>query len=433
MQAVLLLAGQNKRLWPLNKGMYKALLEIHGKALVEYIIDDLTSCGIRSIIIVINSREIDIREYIQSKKNLEAEIQFAFQENPLGQGNALLQAKQFITDRSFIVLNPYHINERDLFRKVIEKFAENNDLDGLIPAIYEEQINEYGSMILSENRILGIVEKPEKGKEPSKYRATSLFIFKKDFLDILEKENEDQYSYEAAITKYAQHHTVEMFEINNDHYVPTLKYPWHMLELHNQIAQKINGSISPKAHIAPTALIDNTVVVDDGAVIQDGAHLKGHTYIGRNAMIGDYSVIRDSDIGEACQVGAYSEITRSIIMTGTHSHGGGFIGDSVVGKNCKLGFGFATANKRTDRKEISTYDKNDEKKNTFLTRMGAVLGHEVKTGSRVTTMPGVLIGGKAHIWPGVIVYKNVPEKMALVLKQDMSHENIMRSKEDDEL
>ncbi|OGK28887.1 hypothetical protein A3D06_02390 [Candidatus Roizmanbacteria bacterium RIFCSPHIGHO2_02_FULL_40_9] len=424
MQAVLLLAGQNKRLWPLNKGMYKALLEIHGKALVEYIIDDLISCGIRSIIIVINSRETDIREYIQSKKNPEAKIQFAFQEKPLGQGNALLQAKQFITDESFIVPNPYHINERDLFRKVIQKFAENNDLDGLIPAIYEEQINEYGSMILSENRILGIVEKPEKGKEPSKYRATSLFIFKKDFLDILEKEKEDQYSYEAAITKYAQDHTVEMFEIDHDHYIPTLKYPWHMLELRDHISQKINGSISPKARIAPTALIEDTVVVDDGAVIHEGAHLKGHTYVGRNAIVGDYAVIRDSDIGETCQVGAYSEITRSIIMAGTHSHGGGFIGDSVIGKHCRLGFGFSTANKRTDRKEIATFNRNGEKKNTFLTRMGAVLGHEVKTGSRVTTMPGILIGGGSHIWPGVIAHKNVPEMTRLVFKQNLSEETL---------
>ena len=198
-----------------------------------------------------------------------------------------------------------------------------------------------------------------------------------------------------------------MHKIEKEQYIPTLKYPWHLLELFTHLALTKIGYISPNASIAKTAIIEDTAYIDDGAIILDGAHIKGHTYIGRNVYIGDHSVIRDSDIGKNAQIGIHADIARSIIMEDVHFHGDGFIGDSVIGSFSRLGAGFITANKRMDRKPILSYmDKSEI--NTTEHALGVICGKQTSFGVRVSTMPGILVGEKSTIWPAMTVYTSLP-------------------------
>ena len=176
------------------------------------------------------------------------------------------------------------------------------------------------------------------------------------------------------------------------------------------------GFVSNTAQVADSAVIDERAYIDDGAVIYPGACVTGHTYIGKYAHIGNYSVVRDCDIGENVHVGVYSDIARSVIMDNCHSHGGGFIGDSVIGKNSKLARGFTTANKRIDRKNVTTRVRDDIV-DTKLTSLGVIIGSNVHTGINSSTMPGVIIGSGSIVGPGVTVYKNMPEYSQLLLKQ----------------
>ena len=51
-------------------------------------------------------------------------------------------------------------------------------------------------------------------------------------------------------------------------------------------------------------------------------------------------------------------------------------------------------------------------------KLGAIIGHNVKTGINVTIYPGRKIGSNAFIGPGVIVDKNIPSNVLVIAKQE---------------
>lgn len=414
MQTILLLAGDNTRMHPLDGICHKSMMKLYGKPILDYIVKDLHDCGISDFIFVTGNQAEEIHSYFGDGSKHGISIKYAVQEKPNGQGDGLLKAKPYVSG-PFIVINPYHLAEKELFNLILKTFQSEKP-DGIIPAVFEKDISHYGALIVDNQTIKGIVEKPAPGEEPSNFRATSAYILNKDFFDCLEKIPPQHYSFEAAINEYVKSHTVTMLLIDKKENTVSLKYPWHLLQIRKSLSKTIKGNISPSAVISPNAVVDKTVVIDDGAVIHDFACIKGNTYIGKNAMIGNHALIRDCDIGNSVQLGAFSDVTRSVIMQNTHSHGSGFIGDSIIGPNNRLAYGFTTANKRIDRSTITSF-ANNKKVDTSLTSLGVITGANVKTGIYVSVMPGVSIGENCVVGPGVILSRTVQKGSSLFVKQ----------------
>ena len=106
-------------------------------------------------------------------------------------------------------------------------------------------------------------------------------------------------------------------------------------------------------------------------------------------------------------VGANMEIKNSLIMENSTTHSG-YIGDSIIGRNCKIAAGFYSANVRLDREFIKSLVK-EENVDTGLKYFGAIFGEGTEIGIRASTMPGVIIGRNAVIGPSTVVMQNVPD------------------------
>lgn len=76
-------------------------------------------------------------------------------------------------------------------------------------------------------------------------------------------------------------------------------------------------------------------------------------------------------------------------------------GDSIIGgENCNLGAGTITANLRHDRANIRVEIKG-KLEDSGRHKLGAIIGHNVKTGINVTIYPpGRKIGSGSLIGPG---------------------------------
>ena len=83
------------------------------------------------------------------------------------------------------------------------------------------------ALILSNGKLLDLVEKPEKGKEPSKFCLIGVYLFSKDFLIKLEETPCEHYQLESAISAFAKTNYIKTVETDND--TVTLKYPWDLL------------------------------------------------------------------------------------------------------------------------------------------------------------------------------------------------------------
>ncbi len=127
-QAIIPLAGLGTRLLPLTSVFAKELLPINGKPGIEYILDECIEAGIQEVIFIISQKKIMIKKYfyndkfykdiIKRKKDpriiseykkilkYKKMIKFVFQDKPLGTGDAVLKAKQFVKDKFFLMLLP---------------------------------------------------------------------------------------------------------------------------------------------------------------------------------------------------------------------------------------------------------------------------------------------------------------------------------------
>ena len=259
---------------------------------------------------------------------------------------------------------------------------------------------------VEKDRVLGLVEKPQKGKEPSSLRLIGIYLFSKDFLKILKETGRDHYRLEKAIDRLCGDFLVSFVETQNE--VPSLKYSWDLLEMKNALFKIAKKSIKRSAKIAESAEIAGNAVIEDGAIVIEGAKIKGPCFIGRNSIIGNNVVLRGgTDIEENCVIGANMEIKNSLIMSGTKTHSG-YIGDSIVGQNCRIGADFSTANVRLDRGKIKV-KVNEEEVKTGLRRLGVITGNNGRIGIKSSTMPGVIIGNNSLIGPSTVVLKNVPD------------------------
>ena len=103
MKAVILAAGMGKRLKPLSDLVPKALLKIHGKPVLEYIVNDLIQNNFDEICIVIGHHGDKIQEHFGNGQKFGAKISYVVQPQLLGTANALNHASNFVGNEPFLL------------------------------------------------------------------------------------------------------------------------------------------------------------------------------------------------------------------------------------------------------------------------------------------------------------------------------------------
>jgi len=406
--AVIMAAGKSSRFWPLNFSGNKCLTSVMGQPILAYTIRSLVTAGIKEIILVINQSEKDtFRGYFGEGQSLKVKIKYALQKKPLGQANAILSAKDYLKSApEFLVFNAEQVNAGEFLPTVINfKIEEKADL--VLVGKETSQPWKYGILELKEKRVVALVEKPAQGEEPSKLRVVGIYFLNNDFLEYLGKQPVAEYQLETSLNGFMKQKQVLVLETNKE--TISAKYPWDLLKVKDYLLAKIPHQVSPYASVAQTAIIKPPVIIKTGALIGEFATVEGPAYIGESAVVGAYSTLRAcSSLELGAQVQRDVDVKNSLILPGAHLHSG-FIGDSIIGEDCRVGADFLTANRRLDRQEI--FSAVDGKKiATGLTSFGTVVGPKTRIGIRVSTMPGKLIGANCLIGPGKIVRENIDDK-----------------------
>ena len=121
MQAVILAAGQGLRLRPFTEHSPKALVPVNNQALIFHTLQSLPD-SISEIIIVVGYLGQQIVDQVGTSYNT-IPIRYCWQNELLGTGDALLQAKDVLRD-SFLVLNGDDLyNKQDLTALISHPWA----------------------------------------------------------------------------------------------------------------------------------------------------------------------------------------------------------------------------------------------------------------------------------------------------------------------
>jgi UDP-N-acetylglucosamine diphosphorylase / glucose-1-phosphate thymidylyltransferase / UDP-N-acetylgalactosamine diphosphorylase / glucosamine-1-phosphate N-acetyltransferase / galactosamine-1-phosphate N-acetyltransferase len=385
MQAVVIAAGESKRFWPLNNGIHKSQFKLLGKPLIHWTLKGLVENGITDVMVVVSANS-SVQGMLATENDLDLNISYAVQEEPLGTGNALWQAKDFIKE-PFILLWGNKAGSGELVRQMLERRKENNT-DAVLVGTEVENPQEYGIFRFEGKEVREIVENPKQGEEPSRIAFVGARLLGEDFFGYYEKlSSHHEADLVDATNAYMRDKKVS-FVLTEDAGV-TLKYPWDLFGVMDSLL------VSQKPYISASAKIGKNTVID------------GPVYIGENCVIGHGNVIRGPvNIETNCKTGAFMEIKHSIIQEGTTFHAG-YAGDSIIGKNCKFGAGFITGNLRIDKKPIHGFSK-----------LGAVIGDNSMFGIHSGTMPGVLIGPNCKVGPATQVFENIEDNTTIYAKFD---------------
>jgi len=399
MQAVILAGGESSRFFPFNLKP-KPLLTIAGEPIISHTIRSIKRSGITDIVLLTGPNR-DFQDKLGTGKKLGVKITYASIAKPTGMGEALLVCAKHIKSDFFLV-NPQHVGF-DLLKKSIDEVRTNREA---VLLGKEQPIGkQYGMLKIDGNRVLEVVEKPKSAKGLSNYRIVGVYFLNQEFISLLKKIKTSHYSFEDALNEFAKLGKVRLAKASQD--PVTLKFPWDVLGVKDFVLNKMPRSISKKATIAKSAIITGNVVIEEGAKIDENALIKGPVYIGKNVYIGSNTLIRSSvSIEEGAKIGAYMEIKNSLVGSSSSTHSG-FLGDSVVGEETKIGALFGTANVRLDRGNVKSVVKQ-EKVDTTRRSLGVMIGSHVRIGERVSTMPGVIIGNNSTIGPSTTVMENVP-------------------------
>ena len=163
-------------------------------------------------------------------------------------------------------------------------------------------------MRLKKERILEIIEKPKKGKEPSNIKVVGVYFLEPSFFNFYQKVKKHTYDLEDALSLYMKENETQLAVLKKlEKDTPAfLKYPWHLFSIKKYLFDNfLKHKISKSAKIAKNAVIQGKVFIEENVRIFENAVIKGHCYIGKNCIIGNNSLIREYvDLEEKVIIGA---------------------------------------------------------------------------------------------------------------------------------
>ncbi len=413
MIGVVLAAGKGERLRPLTDDRPKVVLKVANRPIIEYVLENL-SPFVDEFLIVVRYEKEKLVQTLGDEFNGKPII-YVEQLEGEGTARAIYSAKNYIEDEAFLVANGDIYFELDGVKALIHEFKKQKADAALLIKEFDD-LSHFGMVNIKENLVREIKEKPGK---IGGYANLGVYAFTPEIFRFIERTGVSaRGEYEITDTlslmlKEGKKITYAVY----DGYWNDIGRPWNLLELNEYLLKKylqhnIRGVVEEGATLIPP------VEIGEGTVVRSGAYIIGPVKIGRNSRIGPNCFIRPyTSIGDRCHIGNAVEVKNSIIMDYSNAPHLNYVGDSVIGENTNLGAGTITANLRHDRGNIKVEIKG-KLEDSGRHKLGAIIGHNVKTGINVTIYPGRKIGSNTFVGPGVIVDKNIPPNTLVSVKQE---------------
>ena len=121
MKAVILTAGEGKRLRPITTSIPKPMIPLIGKPILEHTIIGLKEAGIDHFILIVGYKEETIRNHFDRfSDDFNLEIEYVTQKEFLGTAHAVAQAKNSIKDEPFLIANGDIFVDSEIFKELVQ-------------------------------------------------------------------------------------------------------------------------------------------------------------------------------------------------------------------------------------------------------------------------------------------------------------------------
>ena len=253
MKAIIPVAGLGTRMLPATKAIPKEMLTLVDKPLIQYVVNECISAGIKEIVLVTHSSKNAIENHFDTSFELETmlekrvkrqlleevrsicpkdvTIMHVRQGNAKGLGHAVLCGRPLVGDEPFAVVLPDVLladfsadQKKENLAAMIQRFNQTQISQIMVAPVAQESVSSYGiadcgGVQLHDGesaKIESIVEKPALDKAPSNLAVVGRYIFSAAIWDLLEKTPVgvgDEIQLTDAIDMLIEKETVEAFHM----------------------------------------------------------------------------------------------------------------------------------------------------------------------------------------------------------------------------
>lgn len=433
--AVILAAGAGTRM---KSKLPKVLHQVCGKSMLEHVISEVRTAEIQDIVVIVGHGSEEV-----IKKTEKLNIKFALQEEQLGTGHAVMQAREHIPDEGNIIVlcGDTPLISSESISHFIEYHERNRCDVSVLTADFDNPAG-YGRIVRGENgNIVRIVEEKDASEQEKLIKEinSGIYCFKAEVL----KKNLGKLSSDNSQNEYYLTDIVGITvssggiagacRVLSGEEILGVNSRMQLAEAERIMRSRIVGKhmANGVTFINPLDVyIDKDVKIGMDSVVYPGVILKGTTAIGEdcilghntrienskigngveiqssviiesevsdNTSIGPYAYLRPgSKIGSNVKIGDFVEVKNAVIGNYSKASHLAYIGDAEVGENVNIGCGVVFVNYDGVRKHRS------------------VVGDNAFIGSNANLVAPVTVGKSGFVAAGTTVTLDVPENALCV-------------------
>lgn len=219
-KVVIPVAGFGTRMLPASKSIPKEMMPIVDRPIIHYLAKEAIDSGMEEIIFVNHPSKKTIEDYFAPAPELEkrlkeggkehlldpineitdkAKISFVYQEEALGNGHAILMAKELIGNEPFAIVwgDDIFQSKEPRLKQLVETYETHGGsvlalVQSRSEASFPEYCQRYGCVGVDEitskvHKIHTIIEKPETSEAPSDLFSVGGYVFTPLILELLEQ------------------------------------------------------------------------------------------------------------------------------------------------------------------------------------------------------------------------------------------------------
>ena len=403
--AVVLAAGKGTRM---KSNKSKLVHKIYGKELVKRVVETAEKSDIKDIIAVVGYKKEEVQ------KVLGDTVKYAYQEEMLGTGHAVLQAEEYLEGRKgkVVVLNgDVPIIRPETIKKLIEKSIKNKEYATVLTAIYNNPTG-YGRIIRDDGgNVKEIVEEKDLSEEQKSNKEINAGIYCFDIDELLKALKELKPN-----NAQGELYLTDVVKIMNDKGLKTgaviVKDNTEILGVNDRMQLELLTKVLKmrinQYHMQNGVTIedmDNTYIYDDveigmDTVIHPNTTIKSDVVIGENCEIGPNAYIREGcRLANTVKIGSFVEIKKAVIGEGTKVPHLSYMGDCEIGGKTNIGCGTITCN----------YDGFNKSK--------TIIGEHSFIGSNTNLVAPVTLGENSFVAAGSTITDDVPSDALAIARQ----------------